>query len=181
MEIVARAPGQRNTVIHGRSGDSITTLDGRAGWIAAPETEKPVPLLALTGQELDGARLEAEVFFPARIKQTLTNWRVGPPMIIDDREVQVVQGTTAGGATATMCFDSESGLLVRLVRFSESPVGRIVTQVDYSDFRDVAGVKLPFHWTVSWLNGRSIYELSDVQPNAAVDAAKFARPAPAKR
>ena len=181
MEIFARAPGQRNTVIHGRSGDSITTLDGRAGWIAAPETEKPVPLLALTGQELDGARLEAEVFFPARIKQTLTNWRVGPPMTINDREVQVVQGTTAGGATATMCFDSESGLLVRLVRFSESPVGRIVTQVDYSDYRDVAGVKLPFHWTVSWLNGRSIYELSDVQPNAAVDAAKFARPAPAKR
>jgi len=181
MDIVARAPGQRNTVIHGRSGDSITTLDGRAGWIAAPETEKPVPLLALTGQELDGATLEAEVFFPARIKQTLTNWRVGPPMTINDREVQVVQGTTAGGATATMCFDSESGLLVRLVRFSESPVGRIVTQVDYSEFRDVAGVKLPFHWTVSWLNGKSIYELTDVQANAAVDAAKFARPAPAKR
>jgi hypothetical protein len=181
MEIVAKAPSQRNTIIHGRSGDSTTTLDGRGGWIAAPETEKPVPLLALTGQELDGARLEAEVFFPGRIKQTLTNWRVGPPATIKDREVQVVQGTTAGGATATMCFDAESGLLVRLVRFSESPVGRIVTQVDYSDFRDVAGVKLPFHWTISWLNGRSIYELTEVQPNVTIDAAKFARPAPAKR
>jgi hypothetical protein len=181
MDIVARAPNQRTTIIHTRSGDSTTTLDGRAGWIAAPETEKPVPLFALTGQELDGVKLEAEVFFPARIKQTLTNWRVGAPMTINDREVQVVQGTTAGGATATMCFDSESGLLVRLVRFSESPVGRLVTQVDYSDYRDVAGVKLPFHWTVSWLNGRSIYELSDVQPNVAIDAARFARPAPAKR
>ena len=181
MEIVARAPNQRTTIIHTRSGDSITTLDGRAGWIAAPETEKPMPLLALTGQELDGAKLEAEVFFPARIKQTLTNWRVGAPMTINDREVQVVQGTTAGGATATMCFDSESGLLVRLVRFSESPVGRLVTQVDYSDYRDVAGVKLPFHWTVSWLNGRSIYELSDVQPNVAIDAARFARPRAPRR
>ena len=93
-----------------------------------------MPLLALTGQELDGVKLEAELFFPARIKQALTNWRVGAPMTINDREVQVVQGTTAGGATATMCFDSASGLLVRLVRFSESPVGRIVTQVDLRIF-----------------------------------------------
>ena len=52
-------------------------------------------------------------------------------------------------ATATLCFDAEVGLLVRLVRFSESPVGRIVTQVDYSDYRDVAGVKMPFRWTVA--------------------------------
>lgn len=33
--------------------------------------------------------------------QALTNWRVGFPTAIDDREVQVVQGTTVGGGTAT--------------------------------------------------------------------------------
>jgi photosynthetic reaction center cytochrome c subunit len=181
MDIAARAPNQRTTIVHTRSGDSVTTLDGRAGWIAAPETEKPVPLLALTGHDLEGVTLEASLFFPARIKQALTNWRVGAPMTIDDREVQVVQGTTAGGATVTLCFDTETGLLTRLVRFSESPVGRLVTQVDYADYREVAGVKMPFRWTVSWLNGRSIYELSDVQPNVVIDAARFARPAPAKR
>jgi photosynthetic reaction center cytochrome c subunit len=181
MDIAARAPNQRTTVVHTRSGDSVTTLDGRAGWIAAPETEKPVPLLALTGQDLEGVTLEASLFFPARIKQALTNWRVGAPMTIDDREVHVVQGTTAGGATVTLCFDTETGLLTRLVRFSESPVGRLVTQVDYADYREVAGVKMPFRWTVSWLNGRSIYELSEVQPNVPIDAARFARPPAARR
>ena len=116
------------------------------------------------------------MWFPARIKQALGKWRVGARIVINDREVQPVQGTTAGGATATLCFDAESGLLVRLVRFSESPVGRIVTQVDYSDYRDVAGVKMPFHWIVSWLDGRSVFELTDVTSNVPVDAAKFARP-----
>ena len=137
-----------------------------------------MPLLALTGQELDGVKLEAEVFFPARIKQALTNWRVGFPTAIDDHEVKVIQGTTAGGGTATLCFDDKTALLVRMVRFVESPVGRIVTQVDYSDYRDVAGVKIPFRWTVTWLDGRSRYELSTVQPNVRIDAAKFATPAP---
>jgi photosynthetic reaction center cytochrome c subunit len=177
MEIFANAPRQRTTIVHTLSGDSTSTYDGRTGWIAAPETEKPVPLLAVTGQELDGVKLEAELFFPGQIKQALNNWRVGAPITIGDREVRPVQGNTAGGATATLCFDSESGLLVRLVRFSESPVGRLVTQTDYADYREVSGVKMPFRWTVSWLNGRSIFELSDVQPNIRIDAAKFARPA----
>jgi photosynthetic reaction center cytochrome c subunit len=176
VEIFARAPGQRTTIVHTLSGDSTTTYDGRAGWIAAPETEKPVPLLALTGQELDGVKLEAELFFPAGIKQALGNWRVGAPMTIGDREVQPVQGTTTGGATATLCFDSKSGLLMRLVRFSDSPVGRIVTQIDYADYREVGGIKMPFRWTVTWLDGRATFELKDVQANAPVDAAKFVMP-----
>jgi hypothetical protein len=181
VEIFARSSGERSTVVHTLSGDSTTTYDGHAGWIAAPETEKPVPVLPVTGQDLDGLRLEAELWFPARIKQALGKWRVGARMIINDREVQPVQGTTAGGGTATLCFDAESGLLVRLVRFSESPVGRLVTQIDYSDYRDVSGVKMPYRWTVSWLDGRSMYELTEVRPNVAIDMAKFAQPNPGQR
>jgi len=178
MDLFARAPGLRTTIVHGLSGETIASFDGRNGWIAAPPTDKPVPLLTLTGQELEGVRLEAELLFPSRIRQSLTKWRVGVPALLDDREVRVVQGNTAGGGVATLCFDAETGLLVRLVRYVESPVGRLVTRVDYDDYRDVAGVKLPFRWTVRWLSGRSTYELTEVQPNVQVSDARFARPGP---
>jgi photosynthetic reaction center cytochrome c subunit len=181
MDLYARAPGQRTTIVHTLNGDSTTVVSTGGAWIAAPEAEKPVPLLAITGQELDGVRLEASLLFPGRIKEALSKWRVGPAALVDDRETLVVQGTTASGGTATLCFDAKTALLVRLVRYDESPVGRLVTRVDYDDYRDVAGVKIPFKWTVSWLSGRSVFELSNVQPNAAIDAAKFARPAPARR
>jgi len=110
----------------------------------------------------------------------LTNWRTGFPTLINDRETNLVQGTTTNGGTATLCFDVESGLLVRLVRFSNSPVGRVVTRVDYSDYREVSGVKIPFKWTVTWLDGRSTYELTSVEPNVAIDASHFAKPAPSR-
>jgi photosynthetic reaction center cytochrome c subunit len=181
LELFARSPGQRTTIVHTLNGDSTTVVGSGGGWIAAPEAEKPVPLLAITGQELDGVRLEATLLFPGRIKEALSKWRVGPAALVDDRETLVVQGTTASGGTATLCFDAKTALLVRFVRFSESPVGRLVTRVDYDDYRDVAGVKIPFKWTVSWLSGRSVFELSKVQPNVAIDAAKFARPAAARR
>ena len=64
------------------------------------------------------------------------------------------------------------------MRFAESPVGRIPTQVDYEDYREVAGVKMPFKWTMTGINGRDSFEITDVQPNARVDAARFGKPAP---
>lgn len=179
VEIFAKAPGQLTTVVHTQNGDSTTTFDGRAGWVAA--ADKPVPLLALTaGAELDGAKLDAELLFPARIKETLTQWRVGFPVTaIDDRDVRIVQGTGTGKTRIKLYFDEETGLLKRQVRYAETIVGINPTQIDYSDYREVAGVKIPFHWTVTWTNGQSITELSEIQANAPVDAAKFAKPAPA--
>src|SRR5688572_2020708 len=176
IEVYARSPNQRTTIVHSPSGDSTTTFDGRNAWISAPF--RPVPVLALAGTDLDGARLDAELAFPARIKQVLTKWRTGLPTVIDDREVQVVQGTGAGGVTGTLYFDAETGLLVRQVRYVTSPVGNLPTQVDYSDYREVAGVKMPFRWTLTWINGRDNIELTEVRPNVPIDAGRFARPAP---
>jgi outer membrane lipoprotein-sorting protein len=173
VEIYAKAPNQRTTIIHTQNGDSTTVFDGRSGWIAAPL--RPIRVLALSGGAVDGAKLEAELAFPSRIN-VLTKWRVGFPGMINDREVQVVQGTAAGGSLATLYFDSESGLLVRMIRYSDSIVGRTPTQIDYSDYRDVAGVKIPFHFTVSWLDGKETVELNDIQANVSIDAAKFAQP-----
>jgi photosynthetic reaction center cytochrome c subunit len=78
-------------------------------------------------------------------------------------------------------FDQESGLLLRVVRYGKSPIGRVPTQVDYSDYRDIGGIKLPFHMIFAWLGGRDAIQLTDVQTNVPIDAAKFGRPAAAKR
>ncbi len=183
LEIYAKAPAQRATVIHTRSGDNIITVDGSMAWHAEPL--RPVTVYPLTGGELAGAKLDAEIAFPAQIKQVLSKWRVGRSSIVNDRKVQVVQGTTANGAIATLYFDDESGLLVRVLRFANSPVGRIPTQIDYADYRDVGGIKMPFKWTFGWLDGRENVELASLQANVPIDPAKFAKPAapvaPAKR
>ena len=66
---------------------------------------------------------------------------------------------------------------MRQVRYSDTAVGVIPAQVDYSDYRVVAGVKIPFHVVWTWTDGHSIIQLSDVQPNVHIPAAKFATPA----
>ena len=178
FEIFAKAPAQRTTVIHLRSGNSITTYDGRAGWIAAPD--KPAPLLTLAGKDLDGLVLEAALAFPSGLKTALGQWRAGfPKTAIDDRDVQVIQATATGGSRIKLFFDKQSGLLVRTVRYTETAVGVVPTQTDYSDYREAGGVKMPFHWIVTWTDGQSTVNLTEVRPNATIDAARWTRPVPA--
>jgi hypothetical protein len=182
MEMAATAMGQISTVAHPAAGQITIATDGRAGWMAYPATDRPFPLIALTGEELDGLKLQAQLFFPAQIKGALRNLRTGFATEVDDRQVNVIQGNLGMNGIATLCFDAQTGLLVRMIRYGPSPVGRIVTRVDYSDYRDVgtSGVKMPFKWTVSWLDGRNVFTLSKADSNARIDAAKFAKPAPAK-
>jgi photosynthetic reaction center cytochrome c subunit len=176
VEIYAKAPAQRTTIIHAAFADRVTVFDGRAGWVAA--IEKPLPLLPLTGGNLDGARVEAMVSFPAQLKQAFNQWRVGSTTI-DDREVRVVQGTNTGQSPVNLYFD-DSGLLVRLVRFVDTPIGRVPTQIDYEDYRELSGVKIPFRLISTWTDGQTTIEFTDVQLNVPIDAAKFARPLPAR-
>lgn len=176
LELFATATGQHATVVHSRNGDRSTVYDGRGGWMAAPASEVPVTVLPLTGGDLDGAWIDAQMFFPGRIKDAFTQWRVAFPVTIDSREVHLLQGNSAGRAPVKFYFDMESGLLVRVARHTTLPVGRTPTQIDYGDYREVAGLKMPFRTIVTWTNGRSVTELSDVQPNVPIDAAKFGKP-----
>ena len=178
VDIFARAPNQRTWIIHMPDGDSYRVFDGRNGWWAGPDG--PAPIETLTSGNLDRYRLEALVAFPAGIKQAFSGWKVGRTAI-DDRPVQIVQGTNAGLLPVNLYFDTRSGLLVRLVRWNATPVGPVPTEINYDDYRDVAGVKMPFTWTVSQTYMQMTIKLTGVQPNVPIDAARFAKPAPAAR
>jgi len=176
LEIFAKAPNQRSMILHTDAGDATTSYDGRAAWSAAPAISVPVPVVPLTGTDLDAANVEAALAFPGRIKETLTNWRVGFPYTIDNVDVQVVQGMSAGKLPVLLYFDSKSGLLVRMVRYKSLAIGRIPIRTDYSDYRDVSGIKLPFRIKLTDVAGQGTIRLMDVKLNAPIDAAKFAKP-----
>jgi photosynthetic reaction center cytochrome c subunit len=178
VQFYAKAPDQRTTIIEfkdapGRDA-STRAFDGTTGWIKTPLTV--LGEYQLSGNELDGAKLDAQLTFPGQIKQVLTNLRTLQPATIDDKECDTVQGNGPGRVFVTMYFDSQTGYLVRTVRYAASPIGRMPTQVDYGDYRDVNGVKIPFKYTFAWLDGRDAFQLNNVRVNLPIDSAKFAKP-----
>ena len=176
MELYVKAPGQSAMVVHFFNGDSHRVFNGTSAWMAGPDT--PVPLLTLTAGNLDRVRLEAMAPFATGLRTTFPQWRVGRTAI-NDKEVIVLQGLQNNRVLANFYFD-ETGLLVRINRWTETPVGSVPTQINFEDYRDVAGVKVPFKKTVSQTYMQMVVELTNVQPNVQVPDSRFARPAPAK-
>jgi photosynthetic reaction center cytochrome c subunit len=202
VEIAAKAPDKRATIILFKAetgrGDQIRTYDGKTGWVRTPLNV--LGEFQLIGGDLDGARFDAQLSFPGQIKQILTNLRTGQPTTITGLQmsqsqasvqrdvnsgktfsVDVVQGTGPRGLLVTLYFDRQTGLLSREMRYSETPIGRVPTQIDYSDYRDVNGVKLPFRVAYVWLDGRDSIVLDEIRTNVPIDEAKFGRPAPMKK
>jgi hypothetical protein len=173
-EISAKAPNQLATLVHQREGDLARTYDGRAAWVMLPLTV--VGEYPLNASALEGAKLDAQLAFPGGLKQFFSSWRVSYPTTLDGKGVYVVQGTGANGLVATFYFDKQSGLLTRMVRYAASAMGRVPTQMDFSDYRPVNGVMMPYKWVYGWVSGQEEYALTEITPNVPVDAAKFAKP-----
>jgi photosynthetic reaction center cytochrome c subunit len=178
MEIYAKAPSQRAMVVKMAVGDNLRVFNGTTAWIAA--SDKPLPLYTPSGGNFEGAKLDGILMFPSQLKGAFANWRVSATGI-DNKLVRVVQGTNPRQPPVNFYFDGQTGLLVRVLRYMDTAVGRVPTQIDYSDYRDVAGVKIPFKWTVTWTNGQSTSQLTEVQANPNIPASRFAQPAPAPK
>jgi hypothetical protein len=179
IELYAKAPNQETIVVHLTIGASTRVFDGKNAWVAGPE--QPLPLLTLTTGNVDRARLSALANFPLGLRQAYPNWR-GGRTILNDKDVFVLQATVNGDRVAQLYFDPMTGLLLRLLRFTITPVAFVPTQIDYADYRELPGlgVKLPFSRTLTQTYMQMTLQFTDVQANAPIDAAKFAKPAPAK-
>jgi photosynthetic reaction center cytochrome c subunit len=173
-EIDARAPNQLVMTTRQREGDVVRTFDGTNAWWQLPLTV--TPQYPLTGTLLEGAKFDATMAFPWRVRDFFANWRVSFPATVDGTDVDVVQGNTNAGMIGTLFFDKQSGLVKRMIRYANTPVGRIATQIDYSDYRPVAGVMMPFKFSYGWVSNREEWTLTEYQPNVSIDPLKFGRP-----
>jgi photosynthetic reaction center cytochrome c subunit len=172
IEIFSRAPGKHAVIRHLAHGDSATIFDGRNAWSAISGH----PARLLQGADLDAARLDADLHFPLNIRQIFPELRVEYPEKIGEPEAYVLVGVREGQPLVKLYFDEQSGLLLRMVRLSDSPLGLDSAQTSYSDYRNVDGVRLPFRRTLSEPTSISTIQLKRIQQNISIDASRFTPP-----
>ncbi len=173
VEVYSKAPDKRVSIMHLRGGDSLTAFDGKRGWLSVPGRVHMV-----TAAENDAARMDADLYFALHLKTLYQKFRVDAGEQMDGRDTYLVTGHSEGRPPLRLYFDQQSGLLLRLVRYAETPLGRNPTQIDYADYRDADGVKLPFRWTLARPGNRFTIQVEQLQQNLPVDDAKFAPPPP---
>jgi photosynthetic reaction center cytochrome c subunit len=172
IDIFSKEPDKRISFTHTPDGDSVTAFNGHEGWLGFPGH----PPREMHGPDIDAAAMDADLHFPTHLKSMFSGTEVHGMEKIDSHDAYLVIGQRAGKTPLKLYFDAQSGLLDRLVRFGETPLGQLPTQIDYADYRDVAGVKIPFRWTLARPGGRFTIQLSEAKENVPVDDSKFAKP-----
>jgi hypothetical protein len=173
VEIYSKGPDKRLSVMHLKGGDSVTAFDGNQGWLGVPGRTH-----LMSGAENAAARIDADLYFAVHVKSLYQKFRVAPGEKLEGHDTYLVIGGNEGEPPLQLYLDRQSGLLIRLVRYAETPLGRNPTQIDYADYRDAGGVKLPFRWTLARPGNRFTVQIDHLQHNIPVDDAKFVAPPP---
>jgi len=173
VDIYAKAPDRRVSVMHMKDGESVTAYNGKVGWLSVPGR-----VHMMNAQESFGAKMDADLLFAVNVKGLYPKWETKPGEKIDGQDTWLVIGEKEGAPPLRLYFDQKSGLLVRLVRYVDSPLGYNPTQIDYADYRAAEGVKVAYRWTVARPGNHFTVQVEQLQQNVPVDNARFVLPPP---
>src|SRR5215469_7140939 len=116
IEIYAKAPDLRVSVMHTPNGESVTGYNGKDGWLASPGR----PSREMSDSDDYAAKLDATAMFPSHLAAMLGELQLQPhPEQVGDRAATVVWATTRGPPPEKLYFDPQSGLLVRMVHYTD--------------------------------------------------------------
>lgn len=146
---------------------------GDKGWVL-----NGTKLQTLTADQAAGARRSLQEVFSALKVTRVPGMQLAGRETIEGRDMWVVVRSTPE-TTFSYYFDADTGLLRRRLAKNHGAVLPIPEQVDFEDYRDVDGVKLPFIIRKSAIDTYDSWTrtFSEIKRNVVVDDALFAQPA----
>ena len=124
IDLYSKAPNKRASIMHLPEGDNVTAFDGQAGWLGAPGR----PVREMHGSDLDGASIDADLRLPETSQADVYRSEGRRRQKIGDKTAYEVVGRREGKPPIRLYFDQQSGLLLRLVRYGDTALGRLPTQ-----------------------------------------------------
>jgi len=149
-------------------------FDGNRGW-----EKNAREIRDLGTDEIFYLRRYPDIYRDIRLKGQFSRITFGGKPKIDGRDVYLLRGTNSSGKRESLFFDVETGLLVRRTTSTITPVGTIPEQIDFSDYRSVDGIMMPFTIRVSAIdsNYSVVRKFTEIKVNVSVDPKQFNKPA----
>jgi zinc protease len=148
-------------------------FDGTIGWSNDPQNG----LREQAGEELAETKRDSDFYHPLDLKQMYSKITLTGTDKIDDRDAYIVEASSADLGTDKIYFDTQNGLVLRIVGQHHTMDGPATFTEDFSDFREVDGIKLPY--TVHQESPSSTFTIkfTEIRHNEAIEDAAFAKPA----
>jgi hypothetical protein len=173
FEVHLQAPDKALVIITNPQGTTTQAMSGGKGWIKSPKETRE-----LRPNEISRFRAAAQTFDVVQVREAAANMKVVGRDKVGDRDAFVLVWPVDERRTQRFYFDTQTGLLLRVVTYTNTALGAIPSQVDFEDYRDVEGVKLPFTVRQSSVDARSdsTRKFDEVKANVPADDAQFNLP-----
>jgi hypothetical protein len=175
LEITQKAPNLGLvSIVFANGSVNRDGFDGGNAWNSAGKS-------VFESSGLEGARIarDAQFFVSTDLKKRYPRRFTAGKETVGEEECYIVRAGGPGAVSEKLSISVKSGLLLRRVVMTRVAIGRFVEQTDYSDYREVDGVKLPFTVARMEVNTRYTEKYSEIKHDVSVDDAIFRKPAPA--
>jgi hypothetical protein len=174
FEVHLQAPDKALVIITNPQGAVTQAMSGDKGWIKTPKETRE-----LRPNEISRFRGIAQTFDIVQVKEAAASMKVEGREKVGDRDAFVLLSPVDERRTQRFYFDAQTGLLLRVVTYMNTSLGAIPSQVDFEDYRDVEGVKLPFTVRQTSVDARndSTRKFDEVKANVPANDAEFNQPA----
>lgn len=129
--------------------------------------------IELKPDETEQIKREAQIFVNPDLKAVYSEIVFDSIQKIDGKEAFLLLATTNHNLFEKLYFDIQTGLLVRRAAPTPTILGEFVYQVDYTEYRDFGGVKLPSVVKFAVPNIRWTRRVLDVKNNVAIEDSRF--------
>lgn len=145
-------------------------FSGTTGWLKNPREQR-----AMSANELAFLKQTAELYEVIKVKEPSPGMKITAIEKIGGRESYVLESATAPDIVEKLYFDVQTGLLIRKLTLTNTVLLPIPEQIDFEDYREVDGVKLPFVIRISNIDPffNSTRRFTEIKHNVPVDDAKF--------
>jgi hypothetical protein len=176
-EVYQAAPDKLYTILNTpKQGVFERGFNGQTAWEKSSRGVRD-----LEGTELFYLKRYPNLFKDIKLQGQFTRLSFARKDKIDGKDVYLLVGMGVDGKGERLYFDAQTGLLVRRITSTTTVVGLIPEQVDYEDYRDVDGLKVPFTIRITAIDSfwSSTRKFTEIKLNVPVDETKFNKPPPA--
>lgn len=164
-------------------GVTTRVINGTVGWVRSNDEtlgfdKNNDQAIQVSPAAVAGSKRALALYDAVKVTEQPPQMTVLGVEKIGDRETYVVAVKVDPKVTRKYFFDAQTGLLSRAMTITETVLSPLQTQVDFEDYRDVDGVKLPFTIRTADVAAfdTTTRRFTEIRHNAAVDDALFEMP-----
>lgn len=174
LETYQAAPNKLITILTTpRQGLMMSGYNGTTGWSKNARGQRE-----MSGAQLALMKRASDFYGDIKPREAFPNLTVVGREKIGDREAIVLTSKVSDTRTEKLYFDTQTGLLLRILAITQTLLAPIPEQTDFEDYRDVDGIRLPFtirqSYVDPWVGWMRKY--TEIKHNVAVDDSKFNMP-----